>query len=619
MLYCHYDPDPAFSPLVGVYAYLEISSGDPTVSIVPLSSADENRLGRAPDSAVVLTDPLCSRLHAIIREDEGHWQIVDHDSRNGTFVNDQKIDEATLAPGSVIRIGSVRFIFRLSKQPIPSEREESTEVTQTVIMDTPMDSADPSGQALAQPQRVAELHSLFQLSMRLLDSDEPDDVVRQALDLLTGGTRAAVVGYLWIDDSGELKPQLVLPENSDRPPTLSTTLTEMVTKQGRAVWVANQTSDQPSGSLRHFADAVCAPLVHSGRTLGAIHVYLRRGRFRQSDFDFVIAVANVLAIALARARQTSILKTDLARLADANPGFSELIGESPEMLDLKDKIGRVGPTASCVLVRGPSGVGKELVARAIHRVSPRSDRPLVAVNCAALPADLMESQLFGHRAGAFTGADRDHSGFFRQADMGTLFLDEVGELSLEGQAKLLRVLEGHPFCPVGASEEVQVDVRVIAATNQDLETLVGEQQFREDLFYRLNVVELMVPALARRGTDLGLLVDFFLEKFQAQHGRPQLRLSSAAREKLLGYHWPGNVRQLRNVIDSTVVMARGDEITPHETASGELASLRIEDWEQKLIVEALRRTDNNVLEAARLLGIGRATLYRKIEQYEIQR
>jgi DNA-binding NtrC family response regulator len=244
----------------------------------------------------------------------------------------------------------------------------------------------------------------------------------------------------------------------------------------------------------------------------------------------------------------------------------------------------------------------------------------------AIPADLMESQLFGHKAGSFTGADRDHAGYFQQADLGTLFLDEVGEMTLEGQAKLLRILEGHPFLAVGATVQVSVDVRVIAATNQDLQTYVSQRRFREDLYYRLSVFELYVPPLRDRGSDIGLLIDFFLEHFRRQHGRPNLTLSDEAREKLLGYQWPGNVRQLRNVIDSAVVLAAGNRIEVTDlglrggtAGEGALESLRIDYWERRLIDEALKRADGNVPEAARLLGLGRATLYRKIEEYQIHR
>jgi transcriptional regulator with PAS, ATPase and Fis domain len=203
--------------------------------------------------------------------------------------------------------------------------------------------------------------------------------------------------------------------------------------------------------------------------------------------------------------------------------------------------------------------------------------------------------------------------------MGTLFLDEVGEMTLEGQAKLLRILEGHPFLSVGSQKEISVDVRVIAATNQELKTYVRERKFREDLYYRLAVFELSAPPLRNRGEDLPALVDFFLDHYRRQHGRPGLRLSKAAREKLLAYQWPGNVRQLRNVIDSAVVLA-DDEILVtdlglHEAASGELETLQLKDWEVRLIGEALRRSQGNVPEAAAMLGIGRATLYYKIKQY----
>jgi transcriptional regulator with GAF, ATPase, and Fis domain len=325
-----------------------------------------------------------------------------------------------------------------------------------------------------------------------------------------------------------------------------------------------------------------------------------------------------------RARAHTSLERNYERLVSDSPGYDELVGQSKPMLDLKSKIERVGRAPGGVLISGESGTGKELVARAIHRFSPRADRPMVSVNCAAIPADLIESQLFGHVQGAFTGADRDHAGYFQQADLGTLFLDEVGELPLEGQAKLLRVLEGHPFLPVGASQEVQVDVRLIAATNRDLQTQVQKKKFREDLYYRLSVFELLLPPLRDRGEDLDLLIDFFLAHYRVEHGRPKLQLSNSARNKLRAYSWPGNVRQLRNLLDSAVVLASGDEIGPHDLAlrdrgGGPLESLEIDVWEKKLIVEALKRTQGSVPEAAKLLGIGRATLYRKIEHYTIDR
>jgi Nif-specific regulatory protein len=476
--------------------------------------------------------------------------------------------------------------------------------------------------ALKDSARAKDFLVLHQLSVRLLGCDDPDQVIQSSLDLLLERTHASMAGFLWVDDEGNLKPKLVVPADA-RGMALSESLTEIVCHQGRAVWIDNS-SAKSSESLSHFADAICVPLIHSKNTLGAIHLYLEQGRFRQVDFDFTISLANIVVVALVRARQQTVLKFDNQRLKEKSGGSDELLGQSKPMLDLKDKIKRVARATGCVLVRGESGSGKELVANALHRSSNRADRPLRSVNCAAIPRDLIESQLFGHKRGAFTGADSDHEGLFQQADTGTLFLDEVGEMTLEGQAKLLRILEGHPFTPVGGTKEVKVDVRVIAATNRDLSEFVREGKFREDLFYRLSVFELYIPPLRDRGTDIELLANHFLDHFKQQHGRPRLKLSDTARQKLLGYQWPGNVRQLRNVIDSCVVMANDDVIQPEDLglrdpSSGELQTLNLEHWERRLIREALNRSGDNVPEAAKLLGIGRATLYRKIEEYAITR
>ena len=355
--------------------------------------------------------------------------------------------------------------------------------------------------------------------------DQPDDVTRVALEVLREETRSSVVGFLWIDEAERLRPKLIIPDGSTEPVNLSHSLTELVCRQGRAVWIAKQQADKTSESLLHYADAICVPLIHQEATLGALHIYLDRGRFQERDFEMAIATANIMVVALVRARQRSSLETDYQRLAAQAPGHSELIGDSPAMRELKERINRVARTNGCVLIRGESGAGKELVARAIHRASPRADRPLLSVNFAAIPGELMESQLFGHKTGSFTGADRDHVGFFQQADSGTLFLDEVGELTWEGQAKLLRILEGHPFLPVGAQKQVTVDVRVIAATNQDLQNYVRQRKFRDDLFYRLTVLETSVPPLRDRDADLAQLLDFFFDHFRRQHGRPSLTLS----------------------------------------------------------------------------------------------
>jgi two-component system response regulator HydG len=617
----------------GLYAYLTILTGNRAGTNFPLDARRKTLIGRGTDCHISLPDPLCSRVHATLSFTPDGWVISDAESRNGTLVNGQKIDEATIIDGNTIRVGSAEFEFHESEEP-PTTQGDDSQQKQTIVQDFPIAVQETHEETLAglpSTEQVKELMLLYQLCIKLLGCGDPNRVMEIALDLLRKRTNASVVGFLSVNEEGGLQPKLVIPKDAANRVTLNQSLTELVSRQGHAVWVANQASTEGTQDLGHFADAVCAPLVRRNEdgertTLGAIHVYLEDGRFRQSDFDFIISVANIVAIALVRARALLTLRSDYQRLVEKSPGYDELIGNCPPMRDLKSKINRVARAPGCVLIRGESGSGKELVARAIQRSSQRADRPMVSVNCAAIPADLMESQLFGHKAGSFTGADRDHMGFFQQADLGTLFLDEVGELTKEGQAKLLRILEGHPFLPVGATEEVSVDVRVIAATNQNLQKYVREKRFREDLYYRLSVFELHLPPLRDRGDDVGVLVDFFLDHFRRLHGRPNLGLTDTARERLLGYRWPGNVRQLRNVLDSAVVLAEDESIRPHDLAlrdsgssSTELETLRIDEWEKRLITEALNRTADNVPEAAKLLGIGRATLYRKIEQYHIER
>jgi Nif-specific regulatory protein len=617
----------------GLYAYLTILPGPRAGTKFPLDSRRKTLIGRGTDCHISLPDPLCSRVHATLASTPDGWVIRDDESRNGTLVNGQKIDEATIVDGNTIRVGSAEFEFHESEEP-PTAKGDDPQLMQTIVQDLPIavqESHEESLAGLPSTEQVKELKLLYQLCIKLKGCGDPNRVLESALDLLRKRTSASVVGFLSVSDEGSLQPKIVIPKDAANRVTLNQSLNELVSRQGHAVWVANQASQEGTHNLGHFADAVCAPLVRRNvdgerATLGAIHVYLEDGRFRQSDFDFIISVANIVAIALVRARALTTLQSDYQRLVEKSPGHDELIGNCPPMRDLKSKINRVARAPGCVLVRGESGSGKELVARAIHRTSPRADRPMVSVNCAAIPGELIESQLFGHKAGSFTSADRDHTGFFEQADLGTLFLDEVGELTLEGQAKLLRILEGHPFLPVGATEEVSVDVRVIAATNQNLQKYVRDKRFREDLYYRLSVFELYLPPLRDRGDDVGVLVDFFLDHFRRQHGRPNLGLTDAARAMLVSYRWPGNVRQLRNVLDSAVVLADEDSIRPHDLAlrdsgssSTELETLRIDEWEKRLITEALNRAADNVPEAAKLLGIGRATLYRKIEQYHIER
>lgn len=617
-----------------LYSYLVVTAGDHCGRYILLEGEDDIRIGRGLDCEIVLNDPLSSRVHAIVYRHGQQWQLRDADSRNGTFVDGSPVDDVALQHDCSFRLGSSEFQFQQGTT-LPSDAGlgPQTVVNQTLVRDVAVQPADGGDGLLLgswNSERVEDLLNLYQLAVRLWEVDDPDDVVRIALELLHEQTQASITGFLWVHDDGQLKPKMVIPSAAAETVGLSESLTELVCRQGRAVWINNETSLNEAASLTQFADGLCVPLIHQQNTLGAVHLYRSSGHFKDQDFEMVLAVSRLLAVALARTRQQTRLQVDHQRLVAKTADADEIIGESLPMQELKSRMEKIGQATGCVLIRGESGAGKELVARGVHRCSARMDRPMLAVNCAAIAPDLMESQLFGHRKGAFTGAEQDHQGWFRQADSGTLFLDEVGELSLEGQAKLLRILEGHSFLPVGSSEEVTVDVRVIAATNQDLNDYVRSGKFREDLYYRLSVFELYIPPLRERGDDVEILIDFFLAHFSSQHGRPNLQLSDEARRCLLDYRWPGNVRQLRNVIDSSVVLAEGEVIQrtdlglrdagqPAENDESQWASLNIETWEQKLIQQALQRTAGNVPEASKLLGIGRATLYRKIEHYGITR
>jgi two-component system response regulator HydG len=587
-----------------------------------LKDSATNRLGRDEICEITLDDPLASRVHATLWRDKDGWWIRDTESRNGTFLNQQKIDFARLVDGQIVRIGQTELVFRevgamttsLGSQPL----------SETLVIDRPCDlqavlreRAKPS--EASQVAEDTQLRHLYALSLKLLQAQEPSAVVVPALELLRQRSRASMAGLLWVDESGQLQPQFVLPTEAGAPLQFSRRLNELVVQGKHAIHVNLQHQLVNTQSLGGLEEAICVPLLAENQTvLGAIHLYSDTGPFEESALPLAIDVASMLVIALPRAFRWSELVSKCDRLVDAIAEVDDLLGESTGMRELKKKIVRIARAAGCVLIRGESGCGKELVARAIHRTSPRSQRPMLSVNCAAIPRELMESQLFGHRKGAFTGADADHMGWFEQAHSGTLFLDEVGELTLEGQAKLLRVLEGHPFLPVGARNEVRVDVRVIAATNRDLSEFVRSGRFREDLYYRLSVFELVIPPLRERGADIGLLVDFFFDHFCRQHGRPELQLTPTARRQLLAYHWPGNVRQLRNVLDSAVVLAEGDAVSPEDLGLRDVSemaphTLNIEWWEQKLIRMALDRTAGSIPEASKLLGIGRATLYRKLE------
>ncbi|GIW88440.1 MAG: sigma-54-dependent Fis family transcriptional regulator [Isosphaeraceae bacterium] len=312
-------------------------------------------------------------------------------------------------------------------------------------------------------------------------------------------------------------------------------------------------------------------------------------------------------------------------------GFEGVVGNSPEMLKVIEKLKQVAPTNATVLITGESGTGKELVAKALHVNSPRRNKPFVPLNCAALSETILESELFGHVRGAFTGAERERKGYFEQANGGTLFLDEIGDVPLGTQVKLLRAIETGEIVRVGSNDPIKVNVRILSATNRDLAEAIAEGKFRQDLYHRIKVVSLKLPPLRQRREDIPLLIDHFLKEFSESHGKKISGITPAARKALMTYSWPGNVRELKNTIESMVVMdldgvldlddlteelqvATGSSSEP-STRPDDLVGKPLDEVERHYIAEALKLTHGNREETARLLGIGERTLYRKIKDY----
>ncbi|KAA5542628.1 sigma-54-dependent Fis family transcriptional regulator [Roseiconus nitratireducens] len=354
---------------------------------------------------------------------------------------------------------------------------------------------------------------------------------------------------------------------------------------------------------------------------------------RAGAYDFITKPFDIdlLNITVDRAIEHGRLKTQLRRLEDGREGpsgFGEMIGESQSMRNLYDQLSRISQSDASILITGESGTGKEVVARAIHQHSARRDKPFIAVNCAALSETLLESELFGHAQGAFTDARTQRRGLLMQANGGTLLLDEMGDMPMALQVKLLRALEERKLRPVGSDQELEFDVRILSATHRDLETAVEEHQFREDLYYRINVIQIHLPPLRARGMDILLLAQHFVQQFAQRSGKSVQGIAEPAAEKLLNYSWPGNIRELRNVIERAVALTvfdrvgvedLPDKIREHRGKTvfiggddpNELMSL--EEIQRRYINHVLESVDHNKTLAAQILGVDRKTLYRKLK------
>ena len=674
------------------FAYLVIRDGKKWSDVFRLTPGRTVTIGRSPTNQIVIKEDQASRNHAEIFFSDGAWTVRDLNSRNGTAVGDDPLSgDRKLKVGDVVWIAGTQMTFvddlstaygKKDQQKVFSRVEIGGETIVGLEVSDSDDQATQTDLVVTEPQTITHRRQ----KTKFLDEDEDFEeqpilefgiaatkLCRLAFDLAKE-TTARGVARMALDnllettavDSGAvmLVPRSrrtttdpehleILSWTSNNRPEyqrVSRFLTETVLRSGEAV-LARDVQDDSALGLRdssgkiHATSVICAPIRMNARTIGLVHLYstIPAKVLEPNDLEFTLAVAETLGLALRTRYREQKLVDDLSRTRSEIDQLrsqlnveSEIIGSSEGMLKVHQQIHRAAPSKATVLVRGESGVGKELVARAVHFSSDRKNGPFVCLNCAALSESLLESELFGHEKGAFTGATERKAGKFEAADKGTLMLDEIGEMSPSIQAKFLRVLEGHPFERVGGSKAIRVNVRVIAATNRDLEEEVRNGKFRKDLFFRLHVVQIDVPPLRHRPEDIQILADFFLQKYNAETGRKIKGYAPHVRHQLQQYRWPGNVRELKNVVERAVVLAQGETIEMEDLTLTKLATasesqfdmgtlveeyrpLSLEEVECRHIEQTLASTAWNKSKAASILGVERSTLDRKIKKYELKK
>ena len=599
-------------------AHLTVESGTASPRWHDLNENDIARIGRANDNTIVLRDRHASRRHTRVFFEEGHWRIRDEErTKNHTLVDGMPATEVLpLCHGQTIAIGEVRLLFQTDDDADEAETLRADE------MHLPAPMADTKG------LEIADLESLLHFMNQSLNETSPDELVTRALRLVLAQSGADHAGYLSLEDPDALR--VVLPAESKVDRDLSNRLTRLVEEKRRMVWLCDPEAGTLCGdSLTGFRDAVCVPVpgVGTESPLGTLHAYQLHRIFSPRQSRFCDVVASSLASALHLLRSRKAREADISRLQVHAPlAGEELIGTSRVMAVLRKQIRKFASSACKVLIRGETGVGKERVAFRLHSQSLRHRGPFVPVNCATITGPLAESLLFGHVKGAFSGAISNHTGFFGQADMGTLFLDEVGDLPKEIQVKLLRALDSRHFTVLGAEKPTAADVRVIAATNCDLEDAIKRGDFREDLYYRFTAT-IDVPALRDHLEDVPELVKHFLGHLRGEY-RHSVELSEEALEALATYTWPGNVRQLQSKLEAALAMAENgstldasDFSLPKEDSGVVLqdrpASLHIEDVEKWAIRHAMAGAKDNQTQAAKVLGWHRSTLIEKLKRYRL--
>jgi Nif-specific regulatory protein len=588
-------------------------------------------MGREDTNHLCLLETKVSRKHCTIEQSGEHHELTDLDSRNGTFVNGIPIRRKILAHGDTIRVGSSEFVYLLHEtEPDTSSKNRITNLTPVASLATMrVDHEKTSGKFDAEVGRMArDLAALFRISNIINSIRDLDRLQRELLQLIFE-VIPAQLGAVILLDSLDDEPTSVCTwsrtNGADQPIEVHRELLH------RAFWERTAVFTSKPSESTEMQNILCLPLVAIEKTIGVIYLTSLHPAppFREDHIHFLDSVSRIAAVTLENILALDALRSENQRLkSELNP-TTRLVGESRQITQVEEFITRVAKSDSTVLIRGESGTGKEVVARSIHQNSPRHDLPFIAINCAAIPEALLESELFGHEKGAFTGAAGMRKGKLEAAEEGTLFLDEIGELAPPMQAKLLRVLQQREFERIGSSHSIPFKARVLAATNKNLEQSIKSGEFRQDLYYRLNVVSVTVPPLREHREDIPLLALYFATTYAAKSKRPFKGISREARTLLMNYSWPGNVRELENAIEHAIVLGLTDEILREdlpinilEEQSAGLAGARYHDVlnqaKRSLIVNALREAKGSYPEAARLLSIHPKYLHRLARSLDLK-
>jgi len=608
----------------------------------------ELTIGREAGNLICVQSAWVSRHHCALRREGGSVVVQDLESRNGTFVNGIPVKQQQLKHGDLLTVGdcSFRFVCQFeapAEQSAAVELEETTTVLLAPLWLPPAEVpySGPKGALGAETsaRTLRDLSALLTMAGKTASVENSESLYWQLLGMIfevIPAERGAIL--LTGSNAEELSPAFAWDRASgpDRPVRVSRTVVRQVLERRSAVMVNDVAGDvelQQAQSLRveGVRSLLCAPLLAGERVLGAIYLDCSQGgRFDEQHLQMLTAVAGLAALASQRVWRIESLKSENQRLrADLKLDHS-LVGESAALRRALERIAKIAPSDSTVLLCGESGTGKELAARALHTSSPRAQNAFVAINCAAIPETLLESELFGYEKGAFTGAVGQKKGQFEVANGGSIFLDEIGELAPALQAKLLRVLQQREFVRLGGTQPIKVDVRLIAATNQDLRAAADEGRFRKDLFFRLNVVAITMPSLRERGQDIPLLANYFLSRYSQRCKRRVRGISPQAMECLQRYDWPGNVRELENAIEHAVLLGADEVVMPEdlpevlaegqavdsEQGSGYHAA--ISELKKKLIVQAFQQAGGSYTEAARLLGVHPNYLHRLIRNLNMK-